>query len=344
LFHAGWSLSFARTSERRRRMSKRGLRMGSIATVWRPADPLGEVLHLLRMRGAFYSHTEASAPWSLEMPAIADSLSFHVVTAGSCVVTLEEDDPVSLRAGDLALVPHGRGHVLSSEPGLAATGRVDLVPQHYLTDNYSLLRYGGDGEQTTIVCGIVSFDDPAARALMRILPTVIHVDAMAAAGHAINDTIRLLSAELGDLRPGGEAVTIRLTDVLVIQAIRSWLDRSDAAQSGWLGALQDPRIGQALRAVHRQPGRDWTLTTLAREAGMSRSSFAAHFAELVGEPPMAYVTRWRMQVARTKLEAGATVSQVATSLGYRSEAAFTRAFARVDGTTPGAVRRERLGS
>ncbi len=307
----------------------------------RPADPLGEVLHLLRMRGAFYSHAEAGAPWALEMPAIADSLSFHVVTAGSCVVTLDDDEPVSLRAGDLALVPHGRGHVLASEAGLAPTGRVDLVPQRYLTDNYSYLRYGGGGERTTLVCGVVAFDDPAARALMRILPSVIHVDATAAVGNAINDTIRLLAAELDDLRPGGEAVTTRLTDVLVIQAIRSWLDRSGAANRGWLGALQEPRIGQALRSVHRDPGRDWSLAALAAEAGMSRSSFAAHFAEVVGEPPMTYVTRWRMQVARTKLESGATVSQVAAALGYRSDAAFTRAFARVDGATPGAVRRER---
>lgn len=308
------------------------------ASPWARTDPLGEVLHLLRMRGAFYSRTDAGAPWSLEMPAIDDSLSFHVLTAGRCVLSVPGHDAIELRAGDLALVPHGRGHVLASERGLAPTGRVDLVPQHYLSENYSLLRYGGDGERVRMVCGIVSFDDAAARALIELLPPVIHVDATTEQGTAVSDTIRLLGVELGDVRPGGEAVTTRLTDVLVIQAIRTWLD-AEGETTGWIGALQDDRVGRALGAVHRDPGRDWTLERLAREARMSRSSFAARFATLVGQPPMAYVTRWRMQVARTRLEGGATVTQVAAELGYRSEAAFSRAFARIEGVTPGAVRR-----
>ena len=312
---------------------------------WTSTDPLGEALHLLRMRGTFYCRTEATAPWALEMPAFADSLSFHVVTTGSCWLEVEGRHPVELRPGDLALVPHGRGHVLRSAPGVGPPGRVDQLPQHYLGDHYSVLTYGGGGEPARLICGVVAFDEPAARALVEVLPEVIHVGATTTPGPtSVHDMVRLMAAELADLRPGGEAVTTRLADILVVQAIRTWLEQAPEARAGWLGALQDERIGRALTAIHRDPGDDWTLERLARQAAMSRSSFAARFAELVGDPPMTYLTRWRMTVADARLREGtATVSGVAASMGYRSDAAFSRAFIRVTGITPGSVRRRATG-
>jgi AraC-like DNA-binding protein len=308
---------------------------------WTPTDPLGEALHLLRMRGAFYCRTEVSAPWALEMPAFADSLSFHVVTAGSCWLEVGTSDAVELRPGDLALVPHGRGHILRSAPGVGPPGRVDQLPQRYLGEHYSALTYGGGGEPSRLICGVVAFDEPAARALIDVLPDVIHVGATATPEPtSVHDTVRLMAAELADLRPGGEAVTTRLADILVVQAIRTWLAQAPEARTGWLGALQDERIGRALTAIHREPGKDWTLERLARQAAMSRSSFAARFTDLVGVPPMTYLTRWRMAVADARLQEGAvTVSGVAASMGYRSEAAFSRAFTRVTGHSPGSVRR-----
>jgi AraC-like DNA-binding protein len=308
---------------------------------WTPSDPLGETLHLLRMRGVFYCRTEARGPWALEIPAIDDSLSFHVVTVGTCWLVVPGEQPLELRANDLALIPHGRGHVLASDPSVRPAGRVDQVPQRYLGEHYSVLTYGGSGRTTRLVCGVVTFEEPAARDLIRVLPRVIHVDATATHHPSwIHETIRLMAAELAELRPGGEAVTTRLADVLVIQAVRDWLEREPMASTGWLGALRDARIGGALAALHREPGRAWTLQALAREAGMSRSAFAARFSELVGEPPMTYVTRWRMQLAHERLAAGeATVTELAGGLGYHSPAAFTRAFTRVMGTTPGALRR-----
>lgn len=143
-----------------------------------------------------------------------------------------------------------------------------------------------------------------------------------------------------DLRPGGEAVITRLADVLVIQALRQWLAHDPAARTGWLGALADDRIGRVLAQVHRDPSRDWTVTSLAAAASMSRSAFAARFTDLVGETAMAYVTRWRMHVAADALTSGdATVAELAGRLGYRSEAAFSRAFSRTVGESPGALRR-----
>ena len=156
----------------------------------------------------------------------------------------------------------------------------------------------------------------------------------------MQSTLRLIAAEGRELRPGGEAVITRLSDILVIQAIRSWIAGDPAGQTGWLGALQDPRIGRAMSLVHRDPAQPWSVASLARETAMSRSAFAARFTELVGEPVMQYVTRWRMQVALDWLQHDDTaVAELAARLGYESEAAFSRAFKRTVGMSPGAARR-----
>jgi AraC-like DNA-binding protein len=184
----------------------------------------------------------------------------------------------------------------------------------------------------------VRFDHPAARTLVDILPPVIKI---AADSGRMQTTLALLAAEARDLQPGGEAVITRLGDILVIQAIRSWLETDPGARTGWLGALQDPQIGHAIMLIHGEPARDWTVASLAAELAMSRSAFAARFTALVGEPAMQYVTRWRMQVGLHALkDEGATVGELADRLGYRSEAAFARAFKRVMGFPPGTVRKE----
>jgi AraC-like DNA-binding protein len=156
----------------------------------------------------------------------------------------------------------------------------------------------------------------------------------------MHSTLRLIAAEGRELRPGGEAVITRLSDILVIQAIRAWIASDPVGQTGWLGALQDPRVGRAMSLVHRDPARPWSVASLARETAMSRSAFAARFTELVGEPVMQYVTRWRMQVALDWLQdEDIPVAELATRLGYESQAAFSRAFKRTVGVSPGASRR-----
>jgi AraC-like DNA-binding protein len=186
----------------------------------------------------------------------------------------------------------------------------------------------------------VRFDHPAARDLIEILPPTIRVEPADQRSDWMQGTLSLMAAEAREPRPGGEAVITRLADIVVIQAIRSWIETDPGARRGWLGALRDGRIGPAIALVHRYPERAWTVASLADEVAMSRSAFAARFHELVGEPVMQYVTRWRMQVAHDALESeGATVAELAARLGYRSEAAFGRAFKRVIGKSPGAVRR-----
>jgi AraC-like DNA-binding protein len=237
-------------------------------------------------------------------------------------------------------VPHGDGHVLRSEPGARAPHILDLE-REAVSDRYEIIRHGAGGAPTSLICGAVRFAHPAAGNLIEILPSAIRIEASSSPRlEWMQSMLRLMAAEAAELRPGGEAVITRLGDIIVIQAIRAWMESDPAAQRGWLGALQDPQIGRAISHIHRDPARDWTVASLAHELAMSRSAFAARFTELVGEPVMSYVARWRMHVAVAALKGeGATVGQLADRLGYRSEAAFSRAFKRVVGVSPGAVRR-----
>jgi AraC-like DNA-binding protein len=307
---------------------------------WLSRDPLGEALHLLRMSGTLYCASEFTAPWGLGLPPMEDCLMFHVVTAGECWLDVGGHEPLLLRGGDLALVPHGHGHNLLSAKGVAAVPLFDL-PRECLSERYEIIRHGGGGAPVSLVCGAVRFDHPVARQLVRLLPPVLHVEA-ASAEHAdwLQGTLRFMRDEARAMRPGGETVVTRLADILVIQAIRAWIERDPAAQTGWLGALQDRQIGRAIGLIHRDPARDWSLVSLAEAAAMSRSAFAARFTALVGEPAMQYLTRWRMSLALGWLQEGeVAIATLAERLGYQSEAAFSRAFKRCHGIAPGAVRR-----
>jgi len=303
-------------------------------------DPLGEALHFLRLTGVFYCRSELTAPWGVSLHAMPGYLWFHVVTSGRCVLEVDGTEPHVLLPGDLALVPHGEGHRMRSEPGVP-TPRIDQLPHDYETDRYAILRYGEGGAESTLVCGAVRIEHPAAHHLLALLPRIVHLEPSdGPQTDWLNSTVRLLAAEARTLRPGGETVITRLSDLLIIQTIRTWIEHDPAARTGWLGALKDPQIGRAISLIHADPARPWTVAALAGELAMSRSAFAARFTELVNEPAMQYVTRWRMQVARDWLhQDGATVATIANRLGYQSEAAFSRAFKRVVGISPGAVRR-----
>ncbi len=307
------------------------------------ADPLGEALHFLRMSGSFYCRCEFSTPWALELPPMKSFLMLHVVTSGRCWLEVEGAPNRLLQPGDLALVPHGDGHQMASEPGMAAAKLFEIAREQ-VSERYETLRLGGGGAATTAVCGAFQFDHPAAHQLIALLPRMIIVEAWNSPHmNWIQSTLRVMAAEARELRPGGETVITRLADILVIHAIRSWIAQDPAAQRGWLGALRDKQIGRVISQIHREPARPWTLESLAGEAAMSRSAFAARFTELVGEPAMHYVTRWKMHMALTWLgEDDAPLRELSHRLGYESEAAFSRAFKRYMGLSPGEARRNRL--
>jgi len=307
---------------------------------WASVDPLGETLHFLHMSGVFYTRSEFTAPWGLALPAFPDCLMFHVVTSGRCWLEIEGADPHLLQPGSLALVPHGEGHRLLSEPGVPAAKLFDL-PREQVSERYEILRHGQGGTAANLICGTVRFDHPAAHQLVRLLPKLICIEAWQSPQMEwIQSTLRLMATEAREMRPGGETIITRLADILVVQTIRSWMAEDPLAQTGWLGALQDKQIGYAILLIQRDPAREWTVASLAAEIAMSRSAFAARFKKLVGESPMQYVTRWRMNAALTWLRnEKVSVGELADRLGYQSEAAFSRAFKRFSGVSPGAARR-----
>ena len=305
-----------------------------------PADPLGEALHLLRLTGCVYARSELSAPWGVDLPPLEGHMMFHVVTAGRCWLEIDGSDSVLLERGSLALVPHGLGHRLVSERGGDSVDFFDL-PVERVTERYELLEYGGGGEVCRLICVVVRFDHAAAERLVDALPPVMHMDAWdGGEDRWLADTLRFIAREAEALRPGGETVVTRLADILVIQMVRRWIESEADVDTGWLAALRDDQLGRAIAAIHREPGRDWTLEGLAGTAAMSRSAFAARFTDVVGEPAMRYLTRWRLQVARAALrESEEPIGVVADRFGYRSEAAFCRAFKREFGVSPGSDRR-----
>lgn len=302
-------------------------------------DPLGDVFHLLTMKSVFYTHSELTSPWGMEMPAIPQSLMFHIVVQGHCYVMVK-GQTTQLSKGDFLMVPHGLGHHIFDHASSYCAPLFDL-PIEQLTKHYEILRYGGKGEKTVLLCGAVSFEHPIASRLLALMPQFVQIDSD---HHQYNQTIKntmnMLATEAKCTGVGSEAVITRLADIIVIQSLRAWLDTLDTDNNGWLAALHDKRLSKAIICIHNQPEKSWTVGQLATEAGMSRTSFAEHFKRMVGESPLQYLTQWRMALATSQLiHSKESILEVALNLGYQSEAAFSRAYKKVVGVTPSTTRR-----
>jgi AraC-like DNA-binding protein len=269
-----------------------------------------------------------------------DSLMFHIVTEGSAWITFANGKQVQLETGDFALVPHGSGHAIVDAPETHAINLFDY-DRPLLSPRYELLEITGGGAPTGLICGVGSVKDPAARRMVSLLPKIIPMKAATPGNEWLRGSVQVMIEEARSLGPGGDAVITRFSDILVVQAIRHWLQTDPHAQTGWLGALQDPQVGRALSLIHRDPMHPWTVESLAGTVGVSRSGLAARFSDLVGETPMSYLRQWRFEVARNWLrDTDQTLAELAEQLGYESEASFSRAFKKETGQTPGSVRRE----
>ena len=312
----------------------------STEEAFRSVDPLGEALHALRLSGAFFCRSELRAPWGIELPPMPDSLMFHIVTEGSAWITFRNGERLQMEAGDFVLLPQGRGHAIVDTPETHAINLYDY-DRPLLSPRYELLEIDNGGDPSGLICGVASVRDPAARRMIGLLPKMIPMQAATPGNEWLKGSVQLLIQEARSLGPGGDAVITRFSDILVMQAIRHWLQTDPNAQTGWLGALQDPQVGRALALIHRDPTHRWTVESLAATVGVSRSSLAARFADLVGETPMTYLRQWRFEVARNWLrDTDQTHAEIAEQLGYESEASFSRAFKKETGQTPGSFRRE----
>ena len=303
-----------------------------------PADPLAEPLRLLNLTGVLHCRAELTAPGGIDQPRIPNCIVIHIVTKGACWLDVAGQRSRLVDAGSLVMLPHGSAHQLRSSPGATATPLTD-IPVHLITDRYEHMQHGGGGAQTSIsYCG-VRLDPQGARRLLQVLPLVIQLDTRQQEDNWLQSTVRLIEREADNTQPGSDAIITRLADIIVVQGIRAWLNSAENDR-GWLAALRDRYVGRSLAEIHRAPERDWSVATLAREVGLSRSAFSARFTNLVGQPVMQYVTEWRLQLARSKLlETDAPLAQLAEQFGYQSEAAFSRAFKRTFGMTPGRFRR-----
>jgi len=289
------------------------------------------------LSGSSYCRTELSSPWGLEIPA-RDTASFHVIVSG-CAWLRAGGEPILLEEGDLVLLPHGRGHFLGDMPH-SPTVRIDAIRHRKIGQGASVLRHGGKGKRAMIICGGVKFEEPVYHPLLDSIPEALLIRGQAGRSEKwVQNTIEMMALEAKTPRPGTPTVITHLTDILVIQAVRAWLEQS-RDDTGWVSAVRDPHIGRAIALIHRQPERRWSVGALASEAHLSRSVFAERFAKLAGMSPMQYVTRWRIRLANVWIrEDRMALSEIAGRIGYGSEAAFSRAYKRETGVPPGTARR-----
>jgi AraC-like DNA-binding protein len=310
-------------------------------------DPLSDLLRVVRLDGAYFYRIEAAAPWSVEavparelMPRILPSaehlISYHILTEGRCYGGLVDEEPVELLPGDAIVFPHGDAHVMSSRPGHAPELNT-ITPARYP----HTVVLGQEGARTaSLVCGYLGCDRGPFNPLLASLPRRIHIRGMSNAW--FDAFTRQLTEESRLGCAGADGVLIRLAEVMFLEVLRRYLEELPPGQAGWLAGLRDEVVGRVLALIHARPAHPWTLDELAHEAASSRTTVARRFADLVGQPPMQYLARWRMQVAANLLAQSCTkVAAIASEVGYDSEAAFSRAFKKATGLAPGAWREAR---
>lgn len=317
-------------------------------------DVLSDLLGAAHLTTWLHGRMDLGAPWRLDMP-VSGALTFYVVARGGGWVQVEgvtlPDDPtgtpvaippVALSAGDILLLPRGQAHWLADHPSTStATLRIDFqaCPRPWIGDQPPM---GGSGPVTSLVIGHFRFGGSAAgNPLFNTFPHLLHIPASAAVpGSPLAGIMPLILGETAAPGPGANIVLARLADLLLIHALRYWIANAREHTCG-LHAVVNPAIGRALQLIHARPGDAWTVDRLAQAVNMSRSAFSALFSRLVGEPPLMYVTRWRMTQAALRLEASEeSVATVAEHVGYANPVAFAKAFARVQGVGPGAWRRQ----
>jgi AraC-like DNA-binding protein len=325
-------------------------------------DPLSDLLRTVRLSGALFFVWEVSFPYAMPIPggeAFAPTLlpgaqqiiSYHIVTHGFCFGAVPGKAPFRLEAGDVLLVPHGDPYVMASSARGCAAARLELAPalaffrQMAADARPSVVREGGGGKEfTRVVCGFLGCDLRPFNPALAALPTLVHLrrPAQARARERLEALIEITLAEVHEPAPGGQSVLLRLGELMFLEVLRRCLTELPNRDRGWLTGLRDPLVGRALWLLHRDPARAWTLAELASELGVSRSNLAQCFTRMVGEPPMHYLSRWRIQLATRLLsESAAKMATIAHDVGYGSEAAFSRAFKRCVGVAPAVWRAAR---
>ncbi|WP_174184891.1 AraC family transcriptional regulator [Nocardia barduliensis] len=294
-------------------------------------DILSEAIAAIRTgsptSGLFIRH----APWGRRYPVVPGA-GFHVVLQGSCWVVPPDGRPMALGAGDVLFMPRGADHDLVDSLDSPVT-------EHALPGEPREIV--GPGVRTALLCGAYELGRGRSHPILDELPEFIHLPARPGRHPALRGAVDLLAAEIAEPRQGSDAAVPAILETLLLFILRAWFDeQADVQSSGWAGAFADPAVAAVLRAVHEEPARPWTVSDLGRVAGVSRATLARRFTATVGEPPLAYVTRWRMlTAARLLRDTDSSLGAVARRVGYTSEFAFAKAFKREYGSAPGQYRR-----
>jgi AraC-like DNA-binding protein len=308
-------------------------------------DALNDVLAHLYVRGAVYCRSDLRPPWAFSVERKSTG-GFHAITQGKGWLEVEgQKQKIKVSRGDLIVLPHGHAHSLRDTPATSPTPLGEIIAQNPLEDGIRL-RMGNRGPTTILLCGGFQLEGRSTHPLLANLPKVIHLrGGNGSAASWIHSTLRHIEIETRVMRPGAETLIARLSDILFIQVVREYFNSQGRAGGNdrWVRALKDPQIGMAITHIHRRSEKDWTVASLASQVGMSRSTFAAKFRQLVGESPLRYVARWRAHKAAWYLRTSdEKLSEISRQVGYESETALSRAFRRFMGTSPGAYRKTRL--
>jgi AraC family transcriptional regulator, alkane utilization regulator len=317
-------------------------------------DALSDVLKSMRLEGAAYLNAEFTAPWCIQakfglasvrarLAGAEQVMFFHFVAEGACRLRLANGaETLEAATGDLILFLNEDSHLLGSDLHLAPVESATLIRPDAAQDSEVVqMRHGGGGTPTRIVCGYVACSRGVCRPLIDALPRVLRVRmGEGPASGLLRELLRMGVHESTAARPGAESMLAKLAELMFVEAMRRYAEDLPPEGRGWLAGVRDPQIGRALALLHAEPGEAWSVDTLARKAGLSRSALGERFTALVGESPMQYLTRWRLALAARALRSTSeAISRVAQRSGYESEAAFNRAFKREFGVPPAAWRK-----
>jgi AraC-like DNA-binding protein len=314
-------------------------------------DALSEILHAVRLEGAIFYNAEFSAPWGVRSPRSSEVAEFlnkgprhliiyHLLMGGRARTNVEQGArAVELVPGDIVVFPHGDAHIISNG---CPTHIVDNSRhlKEVFSQGLAVYRDGGGGETTSLVCGYMLCDPEICRFFLGGLPPVFKVNIRNdPAGQWLQNSIKFLAEEAGANRAGSDAVLTRLSEALFVETLRRYMAELPTEQTGWLAGARDPTVGSALAHLHRAPERLWTIASLAQKVGVSRSVLAEKFRHYLGEPPMTYLSRWRLQLGAGMLNSTSySVARIAGEVGYESEPGFNRAFKREFGYPPARFR------
>jgi len=303
-------------------------------------DVLSEVLNVVSLQGALFYNGEFSAPFSVYAahpralarhfsPKMEHVIVYHLLTDGRASVRQEDGEPLALTAGDIVMIPHGDPHIVENGPTTKTLDDSDNLSD-VLSQGLKLWRIGGGGEVTRFICGYMACDPRLSQIFLSGLPPVFKVNIRKeATGRWLEDSIRFSVDHADTPRAGGAAVLAKLSEVLFVETLRAYIAQLPPEQTGWLAGARDPEVSKTLALMHRSPAHPWTIALLANKVGTSRSVLAERFRHYLNETPMAYLTRWRLQLGAQMLNSTSySVAQIASEVGYESEAAFNRAFKR----------------